>query len=70
MRDPEILRLCQPDGDALRDRSSTWKHSQQAAEGGGFPHDRTIFFPSEYPTLTASDWLPALWRSAPSSNSD
>lgn len=35
--------------------------------GGGFPHDRTMFFPSEYPTLTARDWLPALYASVPSS---
>lgn len=51
----------------LRDRSSTWSTPSRLREGGGFPHDRTIFFPSEYPTLTASDWLPALYASAPSS---
>lgn len=48
----------------LRDGRSIWSTPSRL---GVSPHDRTIFFPGEYPTLTASDWLPALYASAPSS---
>lgn len=48
----------------LRDGRSIWSTPSRL---GVSPHDRTIFFPGEYPTLIVSDWLPALYASVPSS---
>ena len=61
--DPESSRLCQPDG---IDWGVEGAHEAPPA-GWGSPHDRTIFFPGEYPTLTIRDWLPVLYASVPSS---